>query len=80
MAPPFDPYHRWLGIPPHEQPPNHYRLLGLSVFESDPEVIRDAAAQRSYCPFVAWRTSRRRSRVWWSLAGSSTLRPCWSVT
>jgi hypothetical protein len=39
----FDPYHRWLGIPPKDQPPNHYRLLGLDLFESDPEVIRDAA-------------------------------------
>jgi hypothetical protein len=29
MAGPFDPYHRWLGIPPQEQPPNHYRLLAL---------------------------------------------------
>lgn len=46
MAKEFDPYHRWLGIPPKEQPANHYRLLGLSLFESDPEVIRDAAAQR----------------------------------
>ena len=41
----FDPYHKWLGIPREEQPPNHYRLLGLSPFESDPEVI-DAAANR----------------------------------
>jgi hypothetical protein len=41
----FDPYHKWLGIPPAEQPPNHYRLLGISLFESDPEVI-DAAANR----------------------------------
>ena len=42
----LDPYHRWLGIPPDEQPPNHYRLLGLGLFESDPEVIRDAAARQ----------------------------------
>jgi WD40 repeat protein/tetratricopeptide (TPR) repeat protein len=42
---PFDVYHKWLGIPPSEQPPNHYRLLGVSLFESDPEVI-DAAANR----------------------------------
>ena len=42
----FDPYHRWLGIPPKHQPPNHYRLLGLELFESDPEVIRDAVEQR----------------------------------
>jgi hypothetical protein len=42
----FDPYHRWLGIPPKNQPPNHYRLLGIDLFESDPDVIRDAAEQR----------------------------------
>jgi hypothetical protein len=41
----FDPLHKWLGIPPHEQPPNHYRLLGLATFESDPDVI-DAAADK----------------------------------
>ena len=39
----FDPYHRWLGIPPKHQPPNHYRLLAIEPFEDDPEVIRDAA-------------------------------------
>ena len=42
----FDPYHRWLGIQPEDQPANHYRLLGLSLFENDPEVVRDAAVQR----------------------------------
>ncbi|HKD36359.1 MAG TPA: NPCBM/NEW2 domain-containing protein [Pirellulales bacterium] len=42
----FDPYYKWLGIPPAEQPPNHYRLLGISIFESDPEVIQAAADQR----------------------------------
>ena len=41
----FDPYHRWLGIPPSEQPANHYRLLGLALFESNQEVI-DSAAMR----------------------------------
>jgi hypothetical protein len=41
----FDPYHKWLGIPPEEQPPHHYRLLGLKTFESDSEVV-DAAADR----------------------------------
>jgi hypothetical protein len=39
----FDPYYRWLGIPPHLQPPHHYRLLGLELFESDPDVIVVAA-------------------------------------
>ena len=42
----FDPYHRWLGIPPKYQPANHYRLLGLELLEDDSEVIRDAAEQR----------------------------------
>jgi formylglycine-generating enzyme required for sulfatase activity len=46
MADPFDPYHRWLGIPPKQQPANFYRLLGIELFESDVEVIRDAAEQR----------------------------------
>ena len=27
MADDFNPYHVWLGIPPEEQPANHYRLL-----------------------------------------------------
>ncbi len=40
---PFDPYHKWLGIPRHEQPPDHYRVLGISPFEDDPEVIQAAA-------------------------------------
>ncbi|MDY0171080.1 MAG: SUMF1/EgtB/PvdO family nonheme iron enzyme [Thermoguttaceae bacterium] len=39
----FDPYHRWLGIPPKHQPPDYYRLLGIERFESDREVIRDGA-------------------------------------
>jgi hypothetical protein len=39
----FDPYRKWLGIPPHEQPPNYYRLLGLTPFESDVEAIANAA-------------------------------------
>ena len=43
MSTPFDPYHTWLGIPPEEQPPNHYRLLGITVFESNPDVISNAS-------------------------------------
>jgi len=42
----FDPYHKWLGIPLRDQPPNHYRLLGIELFESDAEVISHAADQR----------------------------------
>lgn len=39
----YDAYHLWLGIPPEEQPPSHYRLLGVRLFEQNAEVIRNAA-------------------------------------
>lgn len=39
----FDPYLKWLGIRSAERPPNHYALLGLSLFEDDPEVVANAA-------------------------------------
>ena len=39
----FDPYHKWLGIPPSERPASHYRLLGLQLFEADVDVITNAA-------------------------------------
>lgn len=42
----FDPYHKWLAIPPAEQPPNLYRLLALNLFESDSDVIDSAANAR----------------------------------
>jgi hypothetical protein len=44
--PDFDPYHKWLGIQPEEQPANYYRLLGLVLFEDDPDAIASAADQR----------------------------------
>jgi hypothetical protein len=43
MSESFDGYHVWLGIPPGEQPPNHYRLLGIAAFETDLDVIDHAA-------------------------------------
>lgn len=43
MAGDFDPYYKWLGIPPKDQPPHHYRLLSVETFEDDPEVIESAA-------------------------------------
>ena len=46
MAKAFDPYHAWLGIRPDEQPPHHYRLLGLGAFEDSAEAIEHAADQR----------------------------------
>ena len=46
MGEAFDPYHKWLGIPPEDQPADHYRLLGLKALESDPDAIEAAADQR----------------------------------
>lgn len=43
MAADFDPYHKWLGIPPTQQPPHLYRLLGIDLFETDADVIANAA-------------------------------------
>ena len=42
----IDPYHQWLSIPPKDQPPDHYRLLGLARFEANVEVIARAAEKR----------------------------------
>ena len=39
----FDPYLKWLGIRDNKRPPNHYRLLGIEIFEADPDVIASAA-------------------------------------
>jgi hypothetical protein len=42
----FDPYQQWLGIPPAEHPPDHYRLLGLPAFTGDRATISRAAQAR----------------------------------
>ena len=42
MSSTFDPYHQWLGIRPEEHPADHYRLLGISRFENDRDVISNA--------------------------------------
>lgn len=46
MADGFDAYHEWLGIAPKDQPPNHYRLLGVDLFEANAATIEHAADQR----------------------------------
>ncbi len=46
MSGDFDPYREWLEIPPADQPPNYYRLLGLSLYESDCAAIVRAAEER----------------------------------
>ena len=44
---PFDPYHKWLGIPADQQPGNYYRLLGIEEFEADADVIEGAAERQT---------------------------------
>ena len=39
----IDPYYQWLGIRDPERPPNHYRLLGIELYESSVKVIATAA-------------------------------------
>jgi len=46
MSESFDPYSQWLGIEPHEMPVDHYRMLDIGRFESDPAVISAAADRR----------------------------------
>ncbi len=43
---PFNPYHKWLGIRDAQTPPNHYRLLGLELWETDEDVIREAYSRQ----------------------------------
>ena len=43
MASDFNPYLKWLGIPLKDQPPHHYRLLGVEPFEADADIIERAA-------------------------------------
>ena len=59
----FDPYYVWLGIPPKHQPPNHYRLLGIELYEDNADVI-DAAANRqtSYLHDMASGPNRKYSQ------------------
>ena len=45
--PDFDPYHRWLGIPPDERPISKYRLLGINEFEVDRDVVNLAAERQT---------------------------------
>ena len=42
----FDPYHKWLGLPPSKWMPNHFELLGLSIDEDDPTVIKRASVRQ----------------------------------
>lgn len=44
----FDPYYQWLGIPAKDQPANHYRLLGVELFEDNLDVIERASDRQTF--------------------------------
>jgi flagellar basal body-associated protein FliL len=46
MSKDFNPYSEWFKIPLDQQPPHHYQLLGLELFESDLDRIDQASEQR----------------------------------
>jgi len=60
MSDTFNGYHVWLGIPANEQPPNHYRLLGIAVFEADLDVI-DHAADRQMAHVRTFQSGRHQA-------------------
>ncbi len=65
MSDRFDPYYKWLGIPPERQPPSHYELLGIREYESDPDVICSAAdRQMTYLrTFQSGKNSKASQRL-----------------
>jgi|GEM_PF-2104563 len=75
MAASRDPYHTWLGIPPAQQPPNYYRLLGVEEFESRPEVI-EAAAERQTARLLRLAAEARGPEVQKLLAEVAAARLC----
>ncbi|NLS93028.1 MAG: hypothetical protein GXX96_12810 [Planctomycetaceae bacterium] len=79
MSKRFNPYHSWLGIPVAEQPANHYRLLGIPLFETNEDVIQNGLDQRmAYVKsFAAGPHSADSQRLLTELsqAGVSLLRP-----
>src|SRR6476620_8149382 len=60
MSESFNGYHVWLGIPVNEQPPNHYRLLGIAIFETDLDVI-DHAADRQMAHVRTFQSGRHQA-------------------
>ncbi len=65
MSEKFDAYYEWLGIPPKHQPPNHYRLLGIELFEQNANVIeRGADRQMTHVrTFQAGRHAKESQRL-----------------
>ncbi len=71
----FDPYHKWLGISPKDQPPHHYRLLAIDLFESDAEVI-SAAADKQMAFIRSFQTGKNSQLSQKILNEISTARIC----
>ena len=60
MSEPFDPYLQWLGIRDQGRPPDYYRLLGVELFEDDPDVLTNAA-DRQMAHVRTFQTGRHSS-------------------
>ncbi len=71
----FNPYQQWLGIPDATTAPNHYRLLGLRLFEDAPAVI-SAAATRLASLVVAQLSSPHSADAQRVLREIETARTC----
>jgi hypothetical protein len=71
----FDPYHKWLGIPPSEQPPDYYRLLGVPQFETDADVIA-ISADRQMAHVKSFATGRYSTSSQKLLSELSRARVC----
>lgn len=71
----FDAYYHWLGIPPEEQPPDHYRLLGLRRFEDNPTVISHAA-DRQMAHLRTFQTGRHSAESQRLLNETAAARVC----
>ncbi len=75
MAEAFDAYYVWLGIGPEEQPAHHYRLLGIRLFEPNPEVI-DSAADRQMAHLRTFQQGRNAALSQRMLNEVSAARVC----
>jgi hypothetical protein len=71
----FNPYRKLLGIPVAEQPPHHYRLLGIELFEADPDVI-EAAADRQMAHVQTYKTGKHSAQSQQLLNELATAKTC----
>ncbi len=75
VMPEFDPYYTWLGIPPKDQPPNHYRLLGIELLEENADVIA-ISADRQMGFLRTFQTGRHSADSQRLLSEIATARRC----